>query len=271
MSSNKNLHLPPGHFDGFNASEELLEKAAYLLWEKYILPQNCKAENIGFCVVSSKEGQEKQWIRYTLKKFSHKYFIKALKEGHVCYGVAHNNFSNLLVIDVDDPDSGDEEVIREALCEQGWDFKCFHSGRGRHFWVFFDDLPGELLYAYGTGMAVMKAVGETFLALYSEKLTDKIDLRGCGNQLIKLPLQYDPYYKWVIMPYSDDGVLIEDSETAVDYTGMIERNDSSRLVSGSRITERYSIEMDLYLGWLSCSRLEGIETPSWRFEGRGYP
>jgi len=229
-SNNTALTLPPGHPDGFNASEELIEKAAKLLWKEYLLPQNCKGENIGFCPAPKKEGQKKQWVRGKHKKFSHYHFIKALEEGHLCYGAAHNHFSNLFVIDVDDPDSGDEAAVREALDQQGWVFKCFHSGRGRHFWVFFDDLPNDLLGAYGSGVRAMKAVGETFLELHSDKLTDKIDLRGCGNQLIKLPLQYDSYHKWIVMPFTDDGVMIEDYEIAVDYSAMIVRNDSSKLL-----------------------------------------
>ncbi len=229
MYSNPALKLPPGHPEGFNASDELIEKAAYLLWKHYLLPQNCKGENMGFCPTPKEEGQQKQWVRGTLTKFSHYYIVKALNEGHLCYGAAHTNFSNLFVIDVDDPDSGDEEVIREALLKKKWSFKCFHSGRGRHFWVFFDELPGNLLGAYGSGVDAMKAIGETFLALLADKLTDKIDLRGCGNQLIKLPLQYDPFHKWVIMPFTDDGVLIENYEIAVEYAEMIVRNDSSKL------------------------------------------
>ena len=238
MSDNNKLHLPPGHPDGFNADGELLERAAKLLWRDYLLPQNCKGENIGFCPSPTKEGQEKKWIRGTVKKFSHTYFLKALKIGHLCYGSAHTNFSNLFVIDVDDPDSDDEEVIRKELEKKKWAYKCFHSGRGRHFWVFFEDLPRKLLGAYGSGPAAMKAVGETFLALHSDKLTDKIDLRGCGDQLIKLPLQYDPYHKWVIMPFTDDGVLIEDYDTAVDYAEMIVRNDSSRLYDWLRRSQK---------------------------------
>lgn len=229
-SNNQALRLPPGHPEGFNASDELIEKAAKLLWKEYLLPQNCKGENMGFCPAPKEEGQKKQWIRGKYKKFSHYHFVKAIREGHLCYGAAHNNFSNLFVIDVDDPDSGDEEVIREALLKKKWTFKCFHSGRGRHFWVFFDDLPGNLLGAYGSGVRAMKAVGETFLKLNSEHLTNKIDLRGCGNQLIKLPLQYDPYHKWIVMPFTDDGVLIEDFELAVEYAGMIVRNDSRELL-----------------------------------------
>ena len=238
MSNNSKLHLPPGHPDGFNADEELLEKTAKLLWKEYLLPQNCKGENIGFCPSPTKEGQEKKWVRGKLKQFSHTYFLSALREGRLCYGAAHVNFSNLFVIDVDDPDSGDEEVVRKELEKKKWAYKCFHSGRGRHFWIFFEDLPRNLLRAYGSGPAAMKAIGETFLALHSDKLTDKIDLRGCGNQLIKLPLQYDPYHKWVIMPFTDDGVLIEDYETAVDYAEMIVRNDSSRLYDWLRRSQR---------------------------------
>jgi hypothetical protein len=228
-SENNKLKLPPGHEDGFNASEELIEKVAIIILESYILPQNCKGKNIGFCL-PIEDGQPKKWIFGKLKSFSHKCLVKAIKEGHLCYGSAHADFSNLFVIDVDDPDSGDEQVIREALEEQGWSFKCFHSGRGRHFWVFFDALPRKLLGAYDSGVGAMKAVGGTFLDLYADELTDKIDLRGCGNQLIKLPLQYDPYHKWVIMPFTDDGVLIEDYELAVEYTEMISRNDSSGLL-----------------------------------------
>jgi len=251
-SENPKLKLPPGHPDGFNASDELIEKTAKLLWKEYLLPQNCKGENIGFCPAPKEEGQKKLWIRGKHKKFSHYHFIRALEEGHLCYGAAHNHFSNLFVIDVDDPDSGDEEAIREALDNQGWSFKCFHSGRGRHFWVFFDDLPNNLLGAYGSGVRAMKAVGETFLAIHSDKLTDKIDLRGCGNQLIKLPLQYDPYHKWIVMPFTDDGVLIEDFEIAVDYAGMIVRNDSSKLLEwlkrSQKKIEKKKVESGVIMG-----------------------
>ena len=229
-SENPKLKLPPGHPDGFNASDELIEDAAYLLWEHYLLPQNCKPENIGFCPAPRSESEPKLWVRGKLNTFSHKLFCEAMRKGHLCYGAAHTRFSNLFVIDVDDPDSGDEQVIREELDKQGWSFKCFHSGRGRHFWVFFADLPRKLLVAYGSGVSAMKAVGETFLKLHADKLTDKIDLRGCGNQLIKLPLQYDPYHKWVILPFSDDGVLIEDYELAVEYAGNIVRNDPGNLM-----------------------------------------
>lgn len=155
---NPSVLLPPGHPDGFGASEELIERASNLLICEYAMPQNCKPENVGFCLPPRKEGDSKQWITGRLKKFHQGFIASAIRKGDKCYGVGHAVFSNLLVIDVDNMECDDKNIVRDGLRGLGWKFKVFDSGRGLHFWIFFSDLPYELLKRYGSGPNVMKQV-----------------------------------------------------------------------------------------------------------------
>ena len=121
-------------------------------------------------------------------------------------------------------------MLEGGLRTLGWAYKKFHSGRGRHLWVFFEKLPYELRAEYGGGPPAMKAVAEAFLSQYRDGLQGNIDIRGCNAQLIKLPLQFDPYHRRIVLPYDENNELICDFEQAVDYAANITRNDPKELI-----------------------------------------
>jgi hypothetical protein len=238
IAGNRALHLPPWHPLGFGASEELVQRAARLIVCEYALPQNFKLRNLG-CLSAPDEGSNgKKWIKgfppVLLSdieyRINHQVVADQLRSGKYCLGIAHADFSNLFVLDLDHPGPGDAEAIMESLTEEGWHFKQFDSGKGRHFWVFFTDLPVKLLSKYKCGVAAMREVARRFVAKTGDSLQGKIDIRGCGKALIKLPLQFDPHYEWVILPFDDRGVLITDFADAVDFAADIRKNDSSQLI-----------------------------------------
>jgi len=235
----RKYELPPADLAGYAAEEKLLKRAAELLIHEYALLQNCKGANIAVLLPSEPGSDEKNWITKKYRSLCEKAMLNALKKGDRAYAVCHSRFSNLIVFDLDDPDSDDLNVIREALDDLGWKYKLFNSGRGYHFWVHFTELPEVLIMKYRSGPNVMKAVGESILARYADRLTDKIDLRGCGPHAIKLPLQYDPYHKKIILPYDDSGSLITDYSDAVAFTSAINRNDSEQLI---QLLEKVDLE-----------------------------
>jgi len=226
---NPAICLPPGDQKGFGASEELLEQAAKLLVFEYALLQNIKKENLGFLVASSKRKRKKNWVR-KMKTLCHQMIAREMRLGSKCYGVAHSTFTYLFILDVDNPETGDCDLLEGGLRAQEWKYKKFHSGRGRHIWVFFERLPKELLSEYRSGPLVMKAVAQAFLSQYMDGLQGNVDSRGCSGQLIKLPLQFDPYYRRIILPYDENNELICDFERAVDFASDIRRNDSGQLI-----------------------------------------
>ncbi len=238
ISGNRALRLTPWHPQGFGASEELIQRAARLIVCEYALPQNFKYKNLG-CLSAPDEGSgEKKWIkglpRSLLRdieyRIKHQMIADELRSGKYCFGIAHADFTNLFVLDVDDPGLGDAKTVAKGLTDQGWHYKQFDSGKGRHFWVFFDDLPIGLLSRYQSGIRAMREVAKRLVHLLRDSLKSRVDIRGCGKALIKLPLQYDPHYHWIILPFDDGGTLITDYRDAVDFAAAIQRNDSSELI-----------------------------------------
>jgi hypothetical protein len=226
---NPAIYLPPGDPRGFAASEELIEKLAKVLIEEYAVRCNVRNQIIGIQLPPEPGSKEKNWISKKVAFLGDKALAKVLRRNDRCYGVSHSQFSNMLGLDVDNPELGDADAIAGALRAQGWRFKQFHTGRGRHFWIFFKPLPNELRARYGGGPEAIRALGEAFLALYFYAIQGRVELRGCGREQIKLPGQYDPFYRRVILPLDDSGDLIADFEQTVEYMCNIERNDSLHL------------------------------------------
>jgi len=228
---NRNIAIfrPPGDPEGFGADNELLERAAKLILFEYALLPNVRKGSIGYLPAPSDSRPGKKWYR-NLNVLNHHMIVEAMKNGKRCYGVAHKRFSNLLIFDVDNPELGDEDLIEGGLRAQGWLYKKFHSGRGRHFWIFFNDLPHELLALYGNGPAAMKAVAETFRSGFMDYQQGIVDIRGCTGALIKLPLQFDPYHGCIVMPFDGENELITDFKQAVDFAANIQRNDPQTLI-----------------------------------------
>jgi hypothetical protein len=75
----------------------------------------------------------------------------------------------------------------------------------------------------------MRDVARNIKESFEHRPKGRVDIRGCNGALIKLPLQFDPHHRRVILPYDDDGNLIEGYEEAVEFAADIKRNDPSTL------------------------------------------
>jgi len=226
---NPALKLPPGHSDGYNAPPDLIETAASTLLHIYAGVANCRNQDIATMYDNTHYTESKRWSIWPNGSLGPDLIAEALTTGRVCYSITHKKYCKSLVFDVDEPRAV-AELLESALRGQGWVFKKFHSGRGRHYWVFFDDLPPDLLGTYNnSGPSAMVALGEAFLAYYKNSLENSVELKCCNGQFLKLPLQYDPYHKWIVMPFDENDQLIDEYEQAVKYAAEIHLNDSSGL------------------------------------------
>lgn len=222
------MFLPPGHPDGFAATLELRLTASKLLVFEYANLRNLKKGSVGYCVPDKTNPRKKKWS-YALPGLGDNIIADEMLRGSRCFGVAHKHWTSLFVLDVDNPELFDDRVIETQLQDEGWGYLKYNSGKGRHFWVFFTELV-DLVKLYGNGPRAMSAVVDRFLAKCRPFIRGRIDVRGCNGNLIKLPLQFDPVYRRIVMPYDVGGNLIEDFEEAVSFGSKITYNDAGLLL-----------------------------------------
>lgn len=210
------------------ATEDLAQRAAKIIIEKYALPQNCTGScNVGLLVPKSK-ANGKPWITKTIKLTS-SMIAKGIMERNIAYGIGQTRYSQMIVLDVDNPER-DSGLVEDLLHSFKWKYKLFDSGKGLHYWIFFTELPVEIRRRYKPVPKFLESLGKYLLDNHLSFSKDKIDIRGCTRAVIKLPLQFDHYYQKYVLPFDESGRLITDYEAAIDFAEDIKYNDSDSLL-----------------------------------------
>jgi len=208
---------------------ELAQRAAQIIIGNYAHPVNLK--HWGFCKPDPESKRGKKWVTVPQGYVSNKALTENIhKRTNKVYGIAHKTFTNCLILDVDDPTRQDAWMLMDFLDFQGIKYKAFDSGKGIHIWTLWDKLPPDLMCLYGGPHKVFDALGKWLLEMLEDDIsTDKVDLRGCNHQKIKLPGQWEPVYEKYMLPYDHNRELITDYREVVEFMMRIELNDPARV------------------------------------------
>jgi len=171
------------------------ERLAYVIIEKYVIRANTKKSCIAV-LLKSKELGAKNWISGRDFLNSRKY-ARAIRDQTKGFGVRHSKYTDTLILDIDSMDL--KEKAEQVLGGLQLGYVCIPSGgKGYHYWIKFDSIPARFRSEWGSAGRVITSLGIAIREMISPG-GEKIDIRGDGGAVIKLP-GWDPYYEKYIVP-----------------------------------------------------------------------
>jgi len=206
---------------------EQAARAAKVVIHKYALLPNCKKGRFYGVQKAQEQPSSKNWIAKSDGLTDAK-IAEGILTGKVCYAASHSRFSRMIVLDVDNPHS-DSDLVEDVLNAIGWKYKCFDSGRGRHYWIFFTDITTNVYDTFPSKPAFLFAVGKYIIDNHLAPASREPELFGCSGAFIKLPLQFDPYHGKLVLPIDESDKTISDYRFAIDFAEDIHYNPSGQL------------------------------------------